>query len=48
MESRVETLNRVLRGITSKKSTFLKNSHPRNGPMSFEAKKRKKRKKEMH
>ena len=33
-----------LRGGDTKKSTFLKNSHPGNGPMSFAAKKKKKKK----
>ena len=34
-----------LRGARTKKSTFLKNSHPRTGPMSFAAKGKKKKKK---
>merc|ERR1712121_310020 len=34
----------TLRGARTKKSTFLKNSHPRTGPMSFAAKGKKKKK----
>ena len=43
---KINYLQKKLRPCTQRKSTFLKNSHPRTGPMSFAAKEKTKKKKE--